>query len=321
MILIKKRKVAIIGLGHVGAHCAYSLALQGIVDELYLVDTNHDKVVSECQDLRDAVANCPHTVEINVADYGDLGDVDIIVNAIGNVAILAASNNDRLKELDFTIPQVTDFIPKVMASGFDGIIVNITNPCDIVTYQIAKLSGLPRGRVFGTGTGIDSARLKNVLYRRTGIAHHSIYGCMMGEHGNAIMVPWSQITFGGKKLTELAKRDPRFQFEHEDIRKQVVQNAWVTVSGKGCTEYGICSTLARIVHVIYHDEKAILPVSTELCGEYGESGLFIGVPAIVGSDGIIEIVEYSLPDDEKAAFHACCESVRHNLTLNPLIVH
>ncbi len=160
-----------------------------------------------------------------------------------------------------------------------------------------------------------------MLYRRTGIAHHSIYGCMMGEHGNAIMVPWSQITFGGKKLTELAKRDPRFQFEHEDIRKQVVQNAWVTVSGKGCTEYGICSTLARIVHVIYHDEKAILPVSTELCGEYGESGLFIGVPAIVGSDGIIEIVEYSLPDDEKAAFHACCESVRHNLTLNPLIVH
>ena len=122
-------------------------------------------------------------------------------------------------------------------------------------------------------------------------------------------------------MTELAKRDPRFQFEHEDIRKQVVQNAWVTVSGKGCTEYGICSTLARIVHVIYHDEKAILPVSTELCGEYGESGLFIGVPAIVGSDGIIEIVEYSLPDDEKAAFHACCESVRHNLTLNPLIVH
>ena len=131
--MIKKRKVAVIGLGHVGAHCAYSLALQGIVDELFLVDTDHDKVVSECQDLRDAVANCPHTVEITVADYSDLGDVDIIVNAIGDVAILAASNNDRLEEMKFTIPQVTDYIPKVMASGFDGIIVNITNPCDIVT--------------------------------------------------------------------------------------------------------------------------------------------------------------------------------------------
>ncbi|MGI6003474.1 MAG: L-lactate dehydrogenase [Lachnospiraceae bacterium] len=319
--MIKKRKVAIIGLGHVGAHCAYSLALQGIVDELVLVDKNEDKVTSECQDLRDAVANFPHTVEISVGDYGDLGDVDIIVNAIGDVSIIATPDKDRLREMKFTIPQVTDYIPKIMAGGFHGIIVNITNPCDVVTYQIAKLSGLPRGHVFGTGTGLDSARLKNVLYQQTGIAHQSIYGCMMGEHGNSIMVPWSQITFGGKKLTELEKHDPRFQFDHEEAKNKVVQNAWVTVHGKHCTEYGICSVLARIVHVIYHDEKAILPVSTQLCGEYGEEGLFIGVPAIVGSDGIVEIVEYSLPDDEKAAFHQCCENVRHNLTLHPMIVH
>lgn len=319
--MIKKRKVAIIGVGHVGAHCAYALTLQGLIDELVLVDVNKEKARSECQDLRDAVANCPHTVEVSVGDYSDLGDVDVIVNSIGNIGILATPDNDRLREINYTIPQVTDYIPKVMASGFSGIIVNITNPCDVVTYQIAKLSGLPRGHVFGTGTGLDSARLKNVLYLQTGIAHNSIYGCMMGEHGNSIMVPWSQITFGGKKLSELEGRDPRFQFDHAAVRKAVIDNAWVTMHGKNCTEYGICTTLARILNVIYHDEKAIMPVSTELCGEYGEKDLFIGVPAIIGKDGVIEIVEYNLPDDEKAEFHQCCEDVRHNMTLNPLIIH
>lgn len=319
--MIKKRKVAIIGVGHVGAHCAYALALQGLVDELVLVDKNKDKVTSEVQDIRDAVANCPHTVDVSAAEYNELGDVDIIVNAIGKVSLIATPDNDRLKEINYTIPEVTDYIPKIMEGGFHGLIINITNPCDVVTYQIAKLSGLPRGHVFGTGTGLDSARLKNILYQKTGIAHRSIYGCMMGEHGSSIMIPWSQVTFGGKSLDELAVRDPRFQFDRDEVKKEAIHNAWVTVHGKGCTEYGICTVLSRFITVILHDEKAIMPVSTELCGEYGEENLFIGVPAIIGSEGVIEIVEYGLPDNEKEEFHQCCENVRHNMTLNPMIIH
>ena len=170
--MLKKRKIAIIGLGHVGTHCAYALALSGLVDELVFVDNKEAKLRSEVQDIRDAIANCPHTVVVNSAGYGDLADVDIIVNAIGKIELLATPNHDRLDEMNFTIPQVTDYVPKVIAGGFNGIWINITNPCDVVTGQIGRLSGLPRNHVLGTGTGLDKARLKNILYLQTGVAHN-----------------------------------------------------------------------------------------------------------------------------------------------------
>ena len=318
--MLKKRKIAIIGLGHVGTHCAYALALSGLVDELVFVDNKEAKLRSEVQDIRDAIANCPHTVAVNSAGYGDLADVDIIVNAIGKIELLATPNHDRLDEMNFTIPQVTDYVPKVIAGGFNGIWINITNPCDVVTGQIGRLSGLPRNHVFGTGTGLDTARLKNILYLQTGVAHNSISSCMMGEHGNSIMIPWSQISFGGQPLKDLAKKDSRFVFDNDAVKKQAVANAWVTVDGKGCTEYGICTALCRLVAAIVHDEKAIIPVSTLLDGEYGEHGVYVGVPAVIGADGVEEIIEYDLPEDEMAAFKACCADVRENMKLNPLIL-
>jgi L-lactate dehydrogenase len=242
------------------------------------------------------------------------------VNAIGKIELLATPNHDRLDEMNFTIPQVTDYVPKVIAGGFNGLWINITNPCDVVTGQIARLSGLPRGHVFGTGTGLDTARLKNILFQQTGVAHNSISGCMMGEHGNSIMIPWSQISFGGQPLADLAKKDSRFVFDNEEVKKQAVANAWVTVDGKGCTEYGICTALCRLVAAILHDEKAIIPVSTLLDGEYGEHGVYVGVPAVIGADGVEHIVEYDLPADEMAAFHTCCEDVRANMKLHPQIL-
>ena len=309
--MLKKRKIAIIGLGHVGTHCAYALALSGLVDELVFVDTKEAKLRSEVQDIRDAVANCPHTVAVRSAAYDELEDVDIIVNAIGKIELLATPNHDRLDEMNFTIPQVTDYVPKVIAGGFHGLWINITNPCDVVTGQIARLSGLPRGHVFGTGTGLDTARLKNILYQQTGVAHNSISGCM---------IPWSQISFGGQPLADLAKKDSRFVFDNEEVKKQAVANAWVTVDGKGCTEYGICTALCRLVAAILHDEKAIIPVSTLLDGEYGEHGVYVGVPAVIGADGVEHIVEYDLSADEMAAFHTCCEDVRANMKLHPQIL-
>jgi L-lactate dehydrogenase len=143
---------------------------------------------------------------------------------------------------------------------------------------------------------------------------------MMGEHGNSIMIPWSQISFGGQPLADLAKKDSRFVFDNEEVKKQAVANAWVTVDGKGCTEYGICTALCRLVAAILHDEKAIIPVSTLLDGEYGEHGVYVGVPAVIGADGVEHIVEYDLPADEMAAFHTCCEDVRANMKLHPQIL-
>ena len=148
---MKTRKVGVIGLGHVGAHVAYSLAIQGIVDELVLVDMNDKKLASEVQDLRDAVAYMPHRVAVAAGDFPDLKDCDVIVNCVGKIELLTTMN--RLTEMDFTIAAVRGYVDKIKASGFDGVLINITNPCDIVTRELALGLGLPKGRVFGTGTG------------------------------------------------------------------------------------------------------------------------------------------------------------------------
>lgn len=308
---IRTRKVAVIGVGHVGAHCAYSLALQGIVDEVVLVDKNHQKAVSECQDLRDAVLYCKHKVNFSVAEYEDLGDCDIIVNSVGDINLL--ETHDRLTEMNFTLAQVRDYIPKVMKGGFKGIIINITNPCDIVTQEISKLSGLPKGHVFGTGTGLDTSRLVSELSMRTGIDHFSINAYMMGEHGASQMVPWSTVSFAGMSLVELEKKDDKFKFDKDEIKKTAIGGGWVTYVGKKCTEYGICSTLARFVEIVYSDLKRIMPASMYLDGEYGVKGVFAGVPCIVGKDGVEKIIELPLNNSELKEFQTCCENIRNNM--------
>ena len=310
--MVQKRVLAVIGLGHVGAHVAYALAIQGIADELVLVDMNQQKVASEVQDLRDAAAYLPHRVTVNAGDFSDLGDCDVIVNSVGKIDLLRGTHN-RVTEMDFTIPAVRGYVEKIKASGFDGVVVNLTNPCDIVTREIAMGLGLPRGRVFGTGTGLDTSRLLSALARQTGVDHKSITAYMMGEHGASQMVPWSMTNFGGAPLDGLAQKDERYRFDREEMKKTAIGGGWVTYVGKGCTEYGICSTLARDVAAVLHDEKRIMAASSELCGEYGEEGLFAGVPCLIGKDGVEQVVEVPMNEAEKAEFHSCCEAIRENM--------
>ena len=310
--MAKKRIIGIMGLGHVGAHVAYSLAIQGIADELVLADQNQHKLASEVQDLRDAVAYIPHRVTVRAADFSKLGDCDLLINSVGKIDLLRGTH-DRVTEMDFTIPAVRSFVDKVKASGFNGVVINITNPCDIVTRELALHLGLPRGRVFGTGTGLDTARLLSALARQTGIDHKSITAYMMGEHGNQQFAPWSCVSFRGKSLDDWAKTDERFRFDRDALQRESIEGGWVTFSGKYCTEYGIATTAARMASVVLHDEKAIMPASAELCGEYGEDGLFVGVPCVIGANGVEEVVELPLTDEEKATFHACCDGIRHNM--------
>lgn len=308
---MKTRKVGVIGLGHVGAHVAYSLAVQGIADELVLVDMKEQKLASEVQDLRDSAAYLPHRVTIKSGDFADLGDCDVIVNSIGKIELL--ETHDRLTEMDFTIAAVRGYISKIKASGFNGIFINITNPCDIVTRELAMGLGLPKGHVFGTGTGLDTSRLLSALNRQTGIDHKSITAYMLGEHGALQFAPWSCVSFRGMPLDELAKTDEKFRFDRDALQKESIGGGWVTYNGKQCTEYGICTTAARMVHIVLHDEKAIMPASMELDGEYGETGLFAGVPCLIGKDGVEQIIELPLTAEEKAKFHDCCEGIRKNM--------
>ena len=308
---MKTRKVGVIGLGHVGAHVAYSLAVQGIADELVLVDMKEQKLASEVQDLRDAAAYLPHRVSVNPGDFADLGDCDVIVNSVGKIELL--ETHDRLTEMDFTIAAVRGYVDKIKASGFDGVLINITNPCDIVTRELAMGLGLPKGRVFGTGTGLDTSRLLSALNRQTGIDHKSITAYMLGEHGALQFAPWSCVSFRGMPLDELAKTDEKFRFDRDALQKESIGGGWVTYAGKQCTEYGICTTAARMVHIVLHDEKAIMPASMELDGEYGETDLFAGVPCLIGKNGVEQIIELPLTDEEKAKFHDCCEGIRKNM--------
>ena len=243
----KKRILGVIGLGHVGAHAAYALAVQGIADELILVDKNAQKLASEVQDLRDAAAYLPHRVTVRAGDFPDLGACDVIINSVGKIELLYQSH-DRLTEMDYTVPAVRSYAQKIKDSGFDGVLINITNPCDIVTRELALGLGLPRGRVFGTGTGLDTSRLLSALARQTGIDHKSITCYMLGEHGNQQFAPWSCVSFRGMPLDAWAEKDARFRFDRDALQKESIGGGWVTFSGKLCTEYGIATTAARMAH-------------------------------------------------------------------------
>lgn len=308
--MLKKRIVGVVGLGHVGAHVAFCLGMMGIADEILLCDLNEAKAISECQDLNDAVMYMPNHSVYKRADYAGLKDCDIIVNAVGDITLCATGNRDD--ELENSVRQVADYIPKIMAGGFHGIFVSITNPCDVIAHLIAKLSGLPRGKVLGTGTLLDSSRLIHAISDQTGLDSRGFFAFMLGEHGASQIVPWSVINFYGKPLTDM-EEDPRFVFDKDKVQETAIKGGWVTYSGKFCTEYGIATTAARMAHIVLHDEKAIMPASAELCGEYGESGLFAGVPCVLGANGVEQVVELPLTAEERAQFHACCEGIRKNM--------
>lgn len=311
---MKTRKAAVLGLGHVGAHTAYALASQGIVDELILIDQNEQKVISECQDLRDAVAYLNHNVKINVGDFEDLKDCDILINSVGDISILLNSK-DRVDELAFNIQAVNGYADKIKDSGFSGKIINISNPCDVITRQLAKKTGLPKGSVFGTGTALDTSRLLSALSMQTGIDHRSITAYMLGEHGNYQFTPWSVVSFHGIPLDEMKKISESFDFDKDAMQQKSIDGGWVTFGGKHCTEYGIATTAARLADAVLHDSKIIMPVSMELDGEYGETDLFAGVPCIIGKDGAEQVLELPLTEQEKETFHQCAQSIRKNVKL------
>ena len=306
------RKIGVIGQGHVGAHVANSLLMQGVADELYLADINAQKLESECQDLTDSMSFYPHNCRVvNCGEkYELLAGCDVVVNAAGDVAKAAGDRDGEL----FVTAEITRTWPRrLVDAGFGGVIVTISNPCDVVATEIWHLTGYDPRRIIGSGTALDSARLKNAIARRVSLDQRSICAYMLGEHGALQFAPWSCVSFRGMPLDEWAKTDERFRFDRDALQKESIGGGWVTFAGKFCTEYGIATTAARMVHIVLHDEKAIMPASAELCGEYSESGLFVGVPCLIGKNGVEQVIELPLTDEEKAKFHACCEGVRKNM--------
>lgn len=311
---MNNRKVGIIGVGHVGAHVAYALAIQGIVDELVLVDTNEDRVISECQDISDACQHMPHRIRIQIGTYKDLADCDIIVNSAGDISLLLGSE-DRSRELRYTVPAVHTWTGIVKESGFNGIVLSISNPCDVVTWEIAKELQLPKGHVLGTGTGLDTARLVSQIAKVTDIDHKSIQAFMLGEHGNSMFAAWSCTHFNGMSLEDYAKVNPKFCFDHEELEQLGRHGGWVTFRWKHATEYSIGTTAARMVKAILHDERIIMPASTELNGEYGQTAVCAGVPCVLGKNGVEEIIELPLTAKESEKMQQSCDTIRANINI------
>ncbi|MBQ2609233.1 MAG: L-lactate dehydrogenase [Butyrivibrio sp.] len=306
-------KVGIIGLGHVGAHVLYTLALQGLADDFLLVDLEEKKgkLSSERQDVLDSMEFLPHKVSVRIGEIEDLGDRDVIINAVGDIAALKGTGT-RLMELEFNSKAILSYADRLRNSGFNGILINISNPCDVITKKLSDLLGFEKGKVFGTGTGLDTARLKLRLQESTGISAQSLTAYMIGEHGSNQIAPRSVISFNGLSLEEYEKAEG-VKLDLDAIEKDAKEGGWITYNGKFCTEYAIALTAARLVRYIRYDEKAVVPVSALLEGEYGESGLFVGVPAVVGRGGVERVVEIPLSDNDKKRFHECCESIRANL--------
>jgi Malate/lactate dehydrogenases len=259
-------KIAIFGIGHVGAHVANALCLYGLAQEILFFDIKEEKIISEINDLNDSQSFFPHSVILKKGDFTDLADTDIIINSVGKIDILIETG-DRVGEMKFTVDAVLSYIDRIKASGFKGIFINITNPCDIITKICAQHLEPAEGRVFGTGTGLDSARLTASLARRLGVDQKSISAFMLGEHGNQQIAAFSNARVNGIPLSKFAKLSDEElgRIEHEAIR-----GGWVTFNGKHCTEYAIALTAARVVRAVKYDEKLVIPASAHLDGQYGE---------------------------------------------------
>lgn len=306
---IKTRKIVIVGSGNVGSHCAFSLAIQGICDEIVMIDKIENKANAEAVDLSDTISYLPHYVKSKKGTFKDCEDADIVVVSLG---VPPEDNKSRLDYLEDTINEVNTIIDPILESGFNGIFIGISNPVDVIAHYIWKKTGFPKNKVFGTGTTLDSSRLRRILSDEAGIDQKSIQAYCMGEHGDSQMVPWSHVYFGGKPLFDLMKEKPETygNLNLDELASRTANAAYEIIAGKGCTEFGIGVGLSEIVKAILHDEKRILPASTLLEGQYGEENVFASVPVILGKNGVEEIVEINLTEKEKSQFNHTCGILR-----------
>ena len=312
--MLAARTVGIIGMGHVGAHVANNLLQRGLVDELRLCDIDEAKLAAEVQDLHDALAFCPYNAHIvSCGDaYEDLAGCDIIVNATGDIA---ASATNRDGELFCTTDMCRTFACRVVDAGFEGIWLTISNPCDVVATEIWHLTGYDPRRIIGTGTALDSARLRAQISLACGdIDPKSVDAYMIGEHGFSQIAAWTAATIAGLPLSRLAAERPdAFGFDRDRIEELARRGGYVAMAGKHCTEYAIAGAAARLVAAIFHDEHAVLAASTLLTGEYGEQGIFASLPCMIGRAGVEQVFPLELSDAERAGFAASCAHIRENI--------
>lgn len=306
---LRKSKIAIIGTGLVGSSTAFSLITQGVCDEILMIDINEERALGEVMDLNHCIEYLNRNTKVTKGSYEQCGDVDIIVITAGAPP---KPGQTRLDTLALSAKIAESIVNPIMKSGFQGHFIVISNPVDMIAYHVYKISGLPKSHIIGTGTSVDSARLKNFIGSLLNVDPRSVQAYSMGEHGDSQMVPWSHVTVGGKSFYEILE-DNKDRVGDVDLDKLVLETAragWEVYNRKGTTYYGIASATVGIIKAIMNDENKIMPVSTLLDGEYGEYDVFCGVPAVLNADGVKEVVEIHMTEEELEKFKKSAELIR-----------
>ena len=280
-------KVMIVGTGNVGASIAFAaLNQRTAINEIILTDIVAEDAEGEAMDLSDALAVAPSYVKISNGTYKDAKDCDVVVITAG---IPQKPGESRMELLDKNVKILQDMIEQIMASGFDGIFLVVSNPMDVLTYFTLKFSGLPAERVIGSGTVLDSARLKERAASYLNINPKSIHAYQVGEHGDTELTLWSLADAGGQNITELLDEKAR-----NDISDFVKNEAYEIINRKGATYYGIATCVIRILNSILNDELRILPVSSY---DYFSETCF-GWPSVVGRSGVVRRLDLKISENE-----------------------
>ncbi|WP_370222067.1 L-lactate dehydrogenase [Cytobacillus sp.] len=297
---IRVNRVVLIGTGFVGSSYAFALLNQGVTEELILIDLNKDKSEGDAMDLNHGMPFAPSPTSIWFGGYSDCKEADLVVITAG------ANQKPGETRLDLVEKNAKIFkgiVNHVMDSGFDGIFLVATNPVDILTYAVWKFSGLPKERVIGSGTILDTARFRFLLGEYFKVDTRNVHAYIIGEHGDTELPVWSHADIAGKNIDDWIGKEENFRKDDlKSIFLNVRDAAYQIIERKGATYYGIAMGLVRLTKAILQNENSVLTVSVYLDGEYGHDDVYIGVPAIVNRNGIRAIVELDLNSEEKDQF-------------------
>ena len=308
---VDKRKVVIVGTGMVGMSYAYCLLNQSVCDELVLIDVNKVRAEGEAMDLNHGLAFANSNMTIYAGEYSDCTDADIVVICAGVAQKPGETRLDLLKRNTAVFRSIID---PVTSSGFNGIFLVATNPVDIMTRITCVLSGFNPRRVMGSGTALDTARLRYLLSGYLKADPRNVHAYVMGEHGDSEFVPWSQALLATKPIMDLCteRGEEGFCDKLGDMEEEVRTAAYKIIEAKKATYYGIGMALTRITKAILGDEHSVLTVSAMLRGEYGQRDVFVGVPCIINQNGIQSVLPLSLTDAELEKLAKSCDTLRES---------
>lgn len=284
---MKNKKVVVIGCGNVGMSYAYALLNQRTyVNELALIDLNRERVEGEVMDLNHCLAFSPSKMKIKVGDYSDCSDASLIVLAAGVNSKVGESRLDLLKR---NAEIFKGIIKEVMKNNFKGVFLIATNPVDIMTYLVQKYADYPKEKVIGSGTTLDTARLRFLVAERVGVSPSNVHGYVIGEHGDSEFIPWSNVNIALQPISDFISED-----EMKIISKEVKSAAYKIIKAKGATYYGIGMCLVRITNAILGDENTVMVVST-----YDKTNdLYLGLPSIINKNGASKKIDFYLTGEE-----------------------